>query len=162
MNYFSTIEKIPRFQITHCDRTNEDDYNEMNDKINDNSAAKGCCAKNKSKIDEGIHIKVPVNMGRKVCKTKVSNSIEKRSSTIENVYNCGNDHQCEESQKEINAIECPNGESPEEQIIFVCTIHLVINDQELMQSSLITSDESMVISSNTTINESWHEQKKQI
>ena len=55
--------------------------------IKDNSATKWRSAKNKTIIgEEGIHTKVPVNMDRKVCKTKVNNSMEKRTSTIENVW----------------------------------------------------------------------------
>ena len=126
----------------------------------DNSATKGCWAKNKTLIGEGIQTEVLVNMDRKLCKTMVKNSIEKRPSTIKNVYNCENDHQFNPSRNEINAIDCPNEEPSAEQIIFVCGIDLVINYQELMQSSLITPDESIVISPNTTINESRHEPKK--
>ena len=44
--------------------------------------------------------------------------------------------------------------------MLVCAIDLIINDdQEPMNSSLITSDESMVISPNPTINESWATRK---
>ena len=61
----------------HGDRSSDDDYDEMDDKLNDNSAAKGCWSKNKTKIDnDSIQTKVPVNMDRKVCKTKVNNSME--------------------------------------------------------------------------------------
>ena len=127
----------------------------------DNSATKGCWAKNKTLIGEGIQTEVLVKMDRKLCKTMVKNSIEKRPSTIKNVYNCENDHQFNPSRNEINVIvDCPNEEPSAEQIIFVCGIDLVINYQELMQSSLITPDESIVISPNTTINESRHEPKK--
>ena len=38
----------------HCDRSSDDDYDEMDDKFSDNSATKGCLVKNKTKIDEGI------------------------------------------------------------------------------------------------------------
>ena len=44
--------------------------------------------------------------------------------------------------------------------MLVCAIDLIINeDQEPMNSSLITSDESMVISPNATIDESWTTRK---
>ena len=39
--------------------------------------------------------------------------------------------------------------------IFICAIDLIINDHEPMNSSLITSDESMVISPNSTIDVSF-------
>ena len=112
----------------HCERSSDDGHDEMNDMMYENSATKGWWAKNKTRIDEGINTKALVNMDRKVCKTKVNNSIEKRSSTIDNLYSCENDHQCNQSKKEINAIDCPNEEQSEEQIILVCAIDLVIND----------------------------------
>ena len=65
-------------------------------------------------MHEAIHTQVPVSMDRNMCKTKITNSIEKRSSTIENVYNCGNDHQCEANRKEINSVEYPRSESTDE------------------------------------------------
>ena len=98
-------------------------------------------------------------MDGKVCKTKVNNSVEKQISTFENIYNCGNDHKCDADNNEINAIDCANEETQEEEIIFVCAIELVINDQEPIHSSLITSDDPMVISPNSTINESWTERR---
>ena len=91
----------------HYDRSSDDDYDEMDDKFNDNSATKGCWAKNKTKIDECIQTKVPVSMDRNICKTKVNNSIVKRISTTENVYNCSNDHQCGSNRKEINTVQYP-------------------------------------------------------
>ena len=110
---------------------------------------------------EGILTKVPVNIDHQVCKTKVKNLVEKRTSTIKNVYNCGNDHKCDANNNEINAIECSeeNATEEEEQIILVCAIDLIIKDQEPMHSSLITSDESMVISPTSTINESWTQRR---
>ena len=106
---------------------------------------------------EGIQTKVPVNMDRHACKTKVNNAVEKRTSTIENIYNCGNDYKCDEQSNEINSIDCSvDKEEDDEQHMLICAIDLIINEeQEPMNSSLITSDESMVISPNTTINESW-------
>ena len=97
-------------------------------------------------------------MDRAICKTKINNSMEKRTSTIENVYNCNNDHQCELHQNEVNSVECP--ESEEEPNILIRAIDLIIQDQDMFDSSLITSDESMVISPNNTIDRSG--QKKRI
>ena len=76
---------------------------------------------------------------------------------MKNVYNCGNDHKCDEQSNEINAIYCSeHRDEDEEQHMIVCAIDLIINDdQEPMNSSIMTSDESMVISPNDTINESW-------
>ena len=138
--------------------SSDDDHDELDDKLNDNSAAKGCWAKNKTKIDgESLQTKVPVIIERNICRTKINNSMEKRTSTIENVYNCNNDHQCESKQEETNALQYPKSE--EEQAIFICVIDLIIENEEMHHSSLITSDESMVISPNTTINESWSDRK---
>ena len=72
---------------------------------------------------------------------------------MENVYDCKNDHLCEQHQKQINAVEYVS-ESDDEQHILICVIDLIVEDECMNQSSLITSDESMVISPNTTINES--------
>ena len=52
----------------------------------DNSNVKGCWAKNKSRIDEAINTKVAINMDRKICKSKINNSIEKRMYTIIETY----------------------------------------------------------------------------
>ena len=68
--------------------------------------------------------KVPVSMDRNMCKTKINNSIEKLSSTIENVYNCGNDHKCEQNRKKINSLECPQSDDTND-IILVCAIDLI-------------------------------------
>ena len=61
--------------------------------MNDKSNVKEIWAKNKSKIDEAINTKVPIGMDRKMCKCK------KRTSIIENVYNCKRDHKCDASRK---------------------------------------------------------------
>ena len=57
----------------------------------------------------------------------------------------------------MNAIEYP--ESEDEQTILVCVIDLVMEDQEMDHLSLITSDELMIISPNTTISESWNDRR---
>ena len=75
--------------------------------------------------------------------------MEKRTSTTESVYNCNNDHKCETNRNEVNSIECP--ESDEEQAILICAIDLIIEDQEMINSILITPDESMVISPNNSM-----------
>ena len=88
--------------------------------------------------------------------------MEKRTSTIVKIYKCGNDHKCDENNNEINKVACSENqdEDEEEQHLLICAIDLIINDdQEPMNTSLITSDESMVISPNTTINESWTTRK---
>ena len=89
----------------HRDRSSDDDFDDEIDKSQDNSKPKGCWSKNKTMIStEGIQTKVPVNMDRQACKTKINNLVEKRTSTIENVYNCGNDHKCDENSNEIDAV----------------------------------------------------------
>ena len=105
---------------------------------------------------ESVQTIVPVNMDRNLCKTKINNSMERRTSTIENVYDFNNDHHCK--SKEVNAVQCES-ESEGEQHILICGIDLIIENEGMNQSSLITSDESMVISPNTTINESWSDRK---
>ena len=95
-------------------------------------------------------------MDRSVCKTKINNSTEKRTSTIESVYNCNNDHNCETNYDEVNSIECPESD---DQAILICAIDLIIEDQEMLNSSLITSDESMIMSPNTTIDKSMKRPK---
>ena len=64
----------------HCDRSSDDDFDDEIDITQDNSKPKGCWSKNKTMISpEGIQTKVPVNMDRQACKTKVNNSVEKRT-----------------------------------------------------------------------------------
>ena len=75
----STNQDIPKqsgCKTLHSDRSSVDDYDEMDEKFNDNSEAKGCWSKYKKKMDnDSIQTKVPVNMDRKVCKTKINNSM---------------------------------------------------------------------------------------
>ena len=112
-----------------------DDHDEMDDLLADNAntkgyhkiETKGCWRKNKSKVDEVIHTKVPVSMDRNMCKTKINNSIEKRTSMIDNVYNCGNDHQCNQNRQEVNSLECKEAKSTYE-IMLVCAIDLILED----------------------------------
>ena len=84
--------------------------------------------------------------------------MERRTSTIKNVYNCSNDHQCESNENEVNSVECPEAE--EDPNILIFAIDLIIQDQNMINSSLITSDESMVISPNNTINQSGQNKRK--
>ena len=150
------------FRTRHRDRSSDDDFDDEIDKSQDNSKPKGCWSENKTMISpEGIQTKVPVNMDRHACKTKVNNSVEKRTSTLENVYKCGNDHTCDENSSEINAVNCLKNQEKdeEEQHLLICAIDLIIKNEEPMNTSLITSDESMAISPKTTINESWTTRK---
>ena len=42
-----------------------------------------------------------------MCASKINNSIEKRTSIIENIYDCNKDHSCDANKKEINALDYP-------------------------------------------------------
>ena len=57
----------------HHDRSSDDDRDEIDDLLAGNANTKGCWAKNKSKVDEAIHTKVPASMDRNMCKTKINN-----------------------------------------------------------------------------------------
>ena len=96
----------------------------------DSSDVKGCWTKNKKKIDDPISTRVPVNMDRTMCKTRINNSIEKRKSTIENIYNCGNDHQCDANTQQINALDYPRtpATTPVDGIIVIRAIELLLED----------------------------------
>ena len=128
----TTIATQKSCKTKHCDRSSDDDYDVEMDRMQDNSKPKCCCSKNKTMISpDGIQTKIPVNMDRQACKTKVNNSVEKRTSTIENVYNCGNDHKCDEQSNEIIAIDCSEDkEEDEEQHMLICAIDLIINDDQ--------------------------------
>ena len=94
----------------------------MDDILNDNSNVKGCWAKKKSRIDhDAINTKVPINMDRKMCKSKINNSIEKRTSIVENVYDCSRDHNCDANRREINSLDYPTtpANTPKEEIILI-------------------------------------------
>ena len=67
-------------QVKYCDKSSEDDGDEMEELMYDNSNVKGCWSKNKSRIDQdAINTKGPINMERKMCMLKINNSIEKRT-----------------------------------------------------------------------------------
>ena len=104
-----------------------------------------------------------------MCKTKINYSIQKRTSTLENVYNCGNDHKCEQSRKEVKSLESKETKNTDD-LILVRAIDLILegpgsslftDDNSMINqtSNLITSEESMVISPDTSINISWNNSK---
>ena len=78
-NESKIAQKLNDCKNRNCDLSSNDDYDEMDDAFNENSATKGCWATIKTKIDDSIENKVPINIDRNVCKTKVNNSIEKKS-----------------------------------------------------------------------------------
>ena len=51
-----------------------------------------------------------------MCMSKIKNSIEKRTSVIENVYDCSKDNKCDDNRKDINALDYPTtpGTNPTE------------------------------------------------
>ena len=70
--------KVNKCKTKHCDKSSEDDGDEMDDLMHDNANVKGCWSKNKTKIDnESINTKVPINMDRKMCESKINNSVKK-------------------------------------------------------------------------------------
>ena len=74
------VPKQRNCKTQHCDRSSDDDYDEMDDKYNDNSAVKTCWSKYKTKIDgDSIQTKVPVKIDRAICKTKKNNSMIKKN-----------------------------------------------------------------------------------
>ena len=73
--------KINKCKSRHCDKSSEDDGDEMEDLMHDNSNVKGCWSKNKSRIDnEAINTKVSINMDKKMCMSKINNSIINKKS----------------------------------------------------------------------------------
>ena len=114
----------------HKDRSSDDDYDEMDDLKYDNSDDKGCWSKNKTKIDDAISTRVPIKMDRTMCKTRINISIEKRKSTIENIYNCGNDHQCDVNIQQINALDYPTtpATTPVDGLIVIRAIELLLEE----------------------------------
>ena len=94
--------KISKCKNKHCDRSSDDDGDDMDDIINDNSNVKGCWFKNKSRIDhDAINTKVPIKMDRKKCKSKINNSIEKRTSIVENLYDRSRYHNCDANRMRL-------------------------------------------------------------
>ena len=68
-------QKLNECKTRHCDSSSDYDCDEMDDKFNDNSATKGCRAKNKAKIDDCKQTKVSFNIDRNLRKTNINNSI---------------------------------------------------------------------------------------
>ena len=68
------INKLSNKQckIQKKDRSSDDDYDDMYDLTYDNSEAKGCWAKNKTRVDDSISTKVTINMDRNMCKTRIN------------------------------------------------------------------------------------------
>ena len=67
-------------------------------------------------------------MDTKMCMSKINNSIEKRTSVIENVYDCSKDHKFDANRKEINALDYPTTPTttPTEVIILIRALEIVI------------------------------------
>ena len=147
--------KIKKCKSKHCDKISEDDGDEMEDLMYDSSNVKGCWSKNKSRIDQdAINTKVPINMDRKMCASKINNSIEKRTSIIENIYDCSKDHRCGANRKEINALDYPTTPSttPAEGNIFIQALEIIMEDSDNSEEELISEDESIEISPDISIN----------
>ena len=147
--------KINKCKSKHCDKSSEDDGDEMEDLMYDNSNVKGGWSKNKSRIDQdAINTKVPINMDRKICASKINNSIEKRISIIENIYDCSKDHHCDANRKEINALDYPRtaAKTPTEGTILIRALEIIIEDSDNSEEELISEYESLVISPNNSIN----------
>ena len=141
--------KINKCKSKHCDKSSEDDGDEMEDLRHDNSNVKGCWSKNKSRIyNEAINTKVPINMDR-----KMYNSIEKRTSVIENVYDCSKNHKCDANRKENNALDYPitPATTPTEGTIFIRALEIIIEDSDNSEEELLSKDESMVMSLDNSI-----------
>ena len=149
-DYLKTC-KVNKCRTKHCDKSS----NEMEDLMYDNSDVKGCCYKNKSRIDqEAINTKVTINMDRKMCKSKINSSIKKRTSIIENVYDCSKDHKCDANRKEINALEYPStpATTSTKGTILIRALEIVIEESDNSEEELISEDESMIINPNNSIN----------
>ena len=68
---FLKTGKIKNCKTKRCDKSSEDDGDEMYDLMHDNANVIGCWSKNKAKIDnESINTNVPINMDRKMCASK--------------------------------------------------------------------------------------------
>ena len=89
-----------------------------------------------------------------MCASKINNSIEKRTSIIENIYDCSKDHRCDANRKEINALDYPTtpATTPAEGNIFIQALEIIMEDSDNSEVELISEDESMIISPDTSIN----------
>ena len=136
--------RINKCKSKHCDKSSEDDGDEMEDLIQDNSNLEGCWSKNKSRIDQdAINTKVSINLDRKMCTSKINNSIEKRTSIIENIYDCSKDHRCDANRKGINALDYPTtpATTPAEGNIFIQALEIIIEDSDNSEEEPISEDE---------------------
>ena len=88
-----------------------------------------------------------------MCTSKINNSIEKRTSIIENIYDCSKDHYCDANKKEINALDYPAtlATTPTHAIIFIRALKIVIEDSSDEEAST-SEDEAMVISPDNSTN----------
>ena len=93
-------------------------------------------------------------MDRKICKTKINNSIEKRTSIVENTYDCRREHKCDANRKEINALDYPTtpATTPTEEFILIRALEIILTEVNSDEEEIISEDESMIISSNNSIN----------
>ena len=100
-----------------------------------------------------INLKVPINMDRKMCKSKINNSIEKRTSIIENVYDCSKYHKCDANRKEINALDYPTtpATTPSEELILIRALDIILAEPDSNEEGILSEDESMVISADNSI-----------
>ena len=147
--------KITKCKNKHCDRSS-DDGEEMDYILNDNSNIKGCWSKNKSRIDqEAINTKVPINMDRKMCKSKINNSIKKRTSIVENIYDCSRDHNCDANRREINSLDYPTtpANTLKEEIILILALDIIIENSSSEEEPNTSKDEAIVISPDNSISE---------
>ena len=147
--------KMHKCKAKHCEKSSENDGDKMEDLMYNNSNVKGCWSKNKSRIDQdAINTKVPINKDRKMCASKINNSIEKRTSIIENIYDCSKDHHCDTNRKEINALDYPTtpATTPTEGIILIRALEIIIEDSDNSEEELISENESTVISPDNSIN----------
>ena len=63
---------------------------------------------------------------------KINSLIEKRTSIIENIYDCSKDHHFNANKKEINALDYPvtPATKPTQEIILIRALEIVIEDSE--------------------------------
>ena len=89
-----------------------------------------------------------------MCASKINNSIEKRTSILENIYDCNKDYRCHVNRKEINALDCPTtpATTPAEGNIFIQALEIIMEDSDNSEEEIMSEDESMVISPDTSIN----------
>ena len=69
-------------------------------------------------------------MDRKMCSSKINNSIDKRTSIFDNFYDCSKDHNCDANRKEINSLDYPKtpANTPKEEIILIRALDVIIED----------------------------------